>query len=110
MRVKQTADGRVRCGGCGQVMDAEYRAQDPAPCGCAWSWSVQHGQYVLEAAPSRADDWWRCTCGRELPKAHRGRGTVASCECGRLWSYDNWALRRWPGDTATTGLEPRCIA
>lgn len=110
MRVKQTADGRVRCGGCGQVMDAEYRAQDPAPCGCAWTWSVQHGQYVLEAAPSRADDWWRCTCGRELPKAHRGRGTVVSCECGRLWSYDNWALRRWPGDTATTGLEPRCIA
>jgi hypothetical protein len=106
MRVKQTADGRVRCGGCGQVMDAEYRAQDPAPCGCAWTWN-EAGQ--LEAAPSRADDWWRCTCGRELPEA-QGRGTVVSCECGQLWSYDNWALRRWPGDTGTTGLEPRRIA
>lgn len=108
MRVKQMADGRIRCGGCGQVMDAEYRAQDPAPCGCVWTWSVLDGRYVLEAAPSRAE--WRCSCGRELPKAHRGRGTVVSCECGRLWSYDNWALRRWPGDTGTTALEPRCIA
>ena len=108
MRVKQTADGKLRCGGCGSTVDAEYRAQDPAPCGCAWTWSVLDGRYVLEAAPSRGD-WWRCTCGRELPEA-QGRGSTVRCECGRLWSYDNWALRRWPGDTATTGLEPRRIA
>lgn len=106
MRVKQMADGRIRCGGCGQVMDAEYRAQDPAPCGCAWTWN-EAGQ--LEAAPSRGA-WWRCTCGRELPKAARGRGTTVLCTCGRLWGYDHWALRRWPGDTGTTGLEPRRIA
>ncbi len=35
--VKRTADGRLCCGGCGETVRAEYKAQDPAPCGCAWN-------------------------------------------------------------------------
>jgi len=36
--VKMTADNKVRCGNCGHKVKAEYKAQDPAPCGCAWVW------------------------------------------------------------------------
>jgi hypothetical protein len=36
--VKMTADGKVRCGNCGRKVEAEYKAQNPAPCGCAWVW------------------------------------------------------------------------
>jgi excisionase family DNA binding protein len=35
--VVMTADYRVRCPRHGKVV-AEYKAQDPAPCGCAWVW------------------------------------------------------------------------
>ena len=59
MLVKWTADGKLRCGGCGRKVEGEYQAQNPAPCGCCnWTWAVYEGQYVLEAVPSRAGDWW----------------------------------------------------
>ncbi len=104
--VKRTADGRLCCGGCGETVRAEYKAQDPAPCGCAWVWT-DDGK--LEAVPTRAGRW-RCVCGRELDEPSRAGRSVAICECGRLWTYDYWQLNRWDGDTGCTPLEPRWTA
>ncbi len=38
--VTRLAPNRVRCGLCGTLVRAPYKAQSPAPCGeeCAWSW------------------------------------------------------------------------
>ena len=104
--VQLTADGKIHCDGCGRTVEGVREAQDPAPCGCAWVWT-DNGR--LEAVPSR-HDWWRCECGRTLPEAIHGKGTTVLCDCGRLWRFDHWALRRWPGDTGVTPLEPRLIA
>jgi hypothetical protein len=46
--------GLVHCHRCGKRVKAEYKEQDPAPCGCAWVWSERTGQ--LEACSSNADD------------------------------------------------------
>lgn len=43
--------GAPTCPVHGPQRGAEYRAQDPAPCGCAWVW--ENGRLV--AAPSRRD-------------------------------------------------------
>lgn len=43
--------GGCRCPHCGVVKEAEYKAQDPAPCGCAWVWDESTG--LLIATPSR---------------------------------------------------------
>ena len=48
-KVTITKDNRIRCGGCGRKVKAEYKAQDPAPCGCAWVWEGDR----LVAVPSR---------------------------------------------------------
>ena len=48
-KVTMTADGKIKCRGCGKKVKAEYKAQDPAPCGCAWVWENGH----LVAVPSR---------------------------------------------------------
>ena len=37
-KVTITKDYRIQCSGCGRKVKAEYKAQDPAPCGCAWVW------------------------------------------------------------------------
>ena len=58
--------------------------------------------------PKRDATWWTCPhCGEHLPDAPQGAGTVVSCECGRRYRFDHWALNRWPGDKGSTGLEPR---
>lgn len=46
--VRQVAGG-VLCTACRRVVQAEYKAQDPAPCGCAWVWEDNR----LVAVPSR---------------------------------------------------------
>lgn len=54
--------------------------------------------------------WWCCHCGEVLPRAYAGAGTMVTCpRCGDVWQYGYWALRRWPGDGGSTGLEPRCV-
>lgn len=40
--------GLIHCHLCGKRVKGEYKAQDPAPCGCAWMW--ENGR--LAAAPS----------------------------------------------------------
>ncbi len=59
----------------------------------------------------RKNGWWRCTeCGAELPPAPKTRdgvGLVDCPGCGVTYRFDYWALNRWPGDTASTGLVPR---
>lgn len=57
---------------------------------------------------SRRDEWV-CQCGRTLPPAPRGAGTVHRCECGRIWRWEHWGLQRWPGDAGVGPLEPRCV-
>lgn len=52
-RVTMTADGKIKCRGCGKRVRAEYKAQDPAPCGCAWVWDEK--THVLVAVPSRKE-------------------------------------------------------
>ena len=47
------ATGAPRCPYHGPQRGAQYAAQDPAPCGCAWVWEDDQ----LVAVPSRAD--WR---------------------------------------------------
>lgn len=49
-RVTITDDG-LHCQGCGKMVSAEYKQQDPAPCGCAWVWNESTQR--LEAVPSR---------------------------------------------------------
>ena len=51
--VMDAATGHPRCPWHGVQRGAEYAAQDPAPCGCAWVWEDDR----LVAVPSRAD--WR---------------------------------------------------
>lgn len=48
--VKVQADGKLRCPRHGAIR-AEYKPQDPAPCGCAWIWEDEY----LVAVPSVAD-------------------------------------------------------
>ena len=43
--------GAPACPRHGPQRGAEYRAQDPAPCGCTWVW--ENGQLI--AVPSRRD-------------------------------------------------------
>ncbi len=44
-RVKiEQGTGLIHCHFCGRHVHAEYKAQDPAPCGCAWVW--ENGQLV----------------------------------------------------------------
>lgn len=50
--VMDAATGQPRCPWHGPQRGAEYGAQDPAPCGCAWVW--EGGQLV--AVPSRVAD------------------------------------------------------
>ena len=42
--VLDPATGQPRCPCHGAQRGAEYAAQDPAPCGCAWVW--ENGQLV----------------------------------------------------------------
>ena len=42
--VLDAATGLPRCPWHGVQRGAEYAAQDPAPCGCAWVW--ENGQLV----------------------------------------------------------------
>jgi len=65
---------------------------------------------------AKRSDWdaefgcWRCHCGTALPHGVSGAGTMVTCpRCGDVWQYGHWALRRWPGDGGSTGLEPRRI-
>jgi len=45
--------GFIVCHRCGRRVQAEYKAQDPAPCGCAWTWN-EHGE--LEASGSNREE------------------------------------------------------
>jgi len=47
--VKMTANGKIKCPGCGRKIKAEYRQQTPAPCGCDWVW--ENGRLI--AVPHR---------------------------------------------------------
>ena len=46
-KVTITKDNRIRCDGCGKTVEAEYKAQSPAPCGCVWVW--ENGKLIAVA-------------------------------------------------------------
>jgi len=51
-QVIQQEDGKIRCGLCGRQVVAEYKAYNPAPCGCVWDWQFLDGHYHLAARPA----------------------------------------------------------
>jgi len=43
----------LHCENCGKTVQAEYKAQNPAPCGCVWVWD---GGYINSLAYLTACD------------------------------------------------------
>jgi hypothetical protein len=61
-RVAITRKGTVRCPVHGEIRNStmdDYKAQDPAPCGCAFVWDETQ-RNILIAVPSRRN-LWTCT-------------------------------------------------